>query len=183
MGTKRDDELRKLFGYEDGRYDPREFIIPAKDYQGHSERGWFHMAPPVDRALEVVLREHQFPFRTKGDVIRWCVVQGLKILEGLEPEPGFIGRAETVIHLCRMAEYNQTFSTMIEYLQKVVNEAISNKMHGEARRLLAEAKAQALLVPEDEWRNRFLTELNTRFSHVMNEPGKRVKLAAAGGEK
>ena len=70
-----------------------KFIIPAKDHQGHTERGWFHMPPPVDRALEVVLREHHFPFRTKGDVIRWCVVTGLKMLEKLMLLVNELGKA------------------------------------------------------------------------------------------
>ena len=182
MPKTKDDDLRRAFGYDNGHYDPREFIIPAKDHQGHTERGWFHMPPPVDRALEVVLREHHFPFRTKGDVIRWCVVTGLKMLEKLEPDPGFIGRAEVVIHMCRMEEYNQTYQTMIEYLSKVVNDATTNKMTGEARRLLAEAKAEVMKIPEDEWRNRCLEDMKTRFGHLMSAPDRKAKLADGGGE-
>ncbi len=167
---------------KDERYDPRDFVIPARDHQGHSERGWFQMQPLVDRALDVVLREKKFPFRTKGDVIRWCVVRGLKVLERLEPEPGFIGRAEMVIHTCRLEEYNQTFANMFDYLQKVVNQSVANKMTGEARRLLAVAKAEVMKIPEDEWRNRCLEEMKERFGHLTGGAGAKAAKVSGEGE-
>ena len=171
------------------KYDSADFVIPARDHQGHSERGWFQMQPMVDRALDVVLRSKKFPFRTKGDVIRWCVVRGLKVLERLEPEPGFIGKAEIIIEACRVEEYNQTFGTMFEYVQRVVNQSVANKMTGEARRLLATAKAEVMKIPEDEWRNRCLEELKERFGHLMTGEGEakdgkgKVKLSTEGGEE
>lgn len=176
------EEALQLLKNGEGRYRPEDFVIPARDHQGDTERGWFHMQPAVHRAMDLVLKEHAFPFRTEGDLIRWCLVRGLKVLEAMEPQPGFIGKAELVIQMCRLEEYNQTFNTQFEYLQRVVDQAVAIKMFGEARRLLALALVEMKKIPEDEWRNRCVNEMKERFGHLMNGHGTKGANIVGGEE-
>ncbi|KKK67032.1 hypothetical protein LCGC14_2958100, partial [marine sediment metagenome] len=43
------------------KYDPRDFVYPASDHHGHSERIWFRVQPLLDRQLEIVANNKVLP--------------------------------------------------------------------------------------------------------------------------
>lgn len=164
--------MPKTKGHSGATYDPAEFVIPAGDHQGHSERVWCRVQPLHERQVDIVLRSKQFPFRTKGDVVRWCVVRGLKMLEALEPNAikGFMQQADTIQEMLRDEMYMQEFMGMFDTLQKVVNQHIGMGSQGEAARLVAQTKFHLDQIEgEPNWKRKALDKLASQFGHLLNQ--------------
>lgn len=166
--------MPKTKGESGAQYDPVDFVIPAQDHQGHSERLYCRVQPLHDRQVDKVVASKQFPFRTKGDVMRWCVVRGLKLLETLEPiaVKGFMQQADAIQEMLRDEIYMQEFMQMFESLQKVVGQHVAMGAQGEATRLVAQTKFKLEQIEgEPHWRKRALEELNRRFGHMLQQRG------------
>lgn len=162
--------MPKTTGDSGAKYDPADFLIPGQDHQGHSERLWCRVQPLHDRQCDVILRSKNWPFRTKGDVMRWCLVRGLKLLEAMEPNVrGFMQQAEAVADMLRDEIYMQEYMGMFETLQKVISQHMAMGAQGEAVRLVAQVKFKLEQIEgEPHWRAKCLETLRDRFGHLLN---------------
>jgi len=164
----------------DSRYNPADFVIPASDHQGHSERIYCRIQPQHARALSKILGTKNFPFRTIGDIQRWCVIRGMKVLNRLEPMPGFMGMADAINEVLRqemyMQEFNQMFTTMSQVIQGHINAGAT----GEARRLLTTVLKHIRNIQEDYWKKKAEEEVRTRFGHLLESQGRTVNLRVVG---
>lgn len=154
------------------KYDPAEFIIPGQDAQGHSERIYCRVQPSVAMHIGRTVSDHKFPFRTNGDLIRWSVWTGLKLLDMLEPTPNtFLVRSEAVHALLREEIYQQEYMATLDSIQKVVQQYLSMGAKGEAARTVAKVKAQWEKIEEKYWREKCLSELKSRFGYLLETGG------------
>lgn len=160
------------------RYDPADFIIPAQDHNGHSERVFCRVQPALDREVDSIVQSRQWPFKTKGDMVRWCVWQGAKSLERMEPVPNsFMAVCDNIITTCRDRDHWLAFQTSLDVLQKSVEMHMNSGSEGEAMKLLAECRAKAMLIEEPVWREKYINDMNKRFGHIYERTkGKGVKL-------
>jgi hypothetical protein len=165
------------------KYDPGKYLIPGQDSQGHHERIYCRVQPGIVRQIEVLLRTKKFPFRTNGDVMRWCVWAGLKVLDRMEPTPNtFLSRCEAVQEILRNELYQLEYMTALGNLEKAVAMYVSMGAAGEARRCVAKVQAQFKIIEEEYWRNKMLKELTGRFGHLMASGGKAGLQDGAGGD-
>jgi hypothetical protein len=171
------------FALDEGvrKYDPAGFIIPGQDTQGHSERVYCRVQPSVMRQLEMVLKGKKFPFRTVGDIYRWCIWRGLRTLDKMEPAGNtYLARAEAVTLILRQEMYMQEYMHMFGQLEKTTAAHISMGAIGEARRTVAQVKAEFIKIEEPYWRKKCLDELTSRFGHLM-KGNQAVGLTGGGG--
>lgn len=151
------------------KYNPADFIVPGNDHQGHSERVWCRVQPLVERQVDVVLRSKKFPFRTKGDIIRWSVVHGLKVLERLEPQDNsFMSRIVVIDEIVRQEMYYYDFFQSFQNQEQLVGKHMANGAIGEARRLIALIKDQVLKMNDSPyWQSKCLNELQNKFGNIL----------------
>lgn len=163
--------MPKTVGESGAHYDPSDFCIPAQDHQGHSERLWCRVQPLHDRQVDVILRSKNWPFRTKGDVIRWALVRGLKVLETMEPNvKGFMQQADAINDMLRDEQYMQEFMGIFEKMSKVVNQHIAMGAPGEATRLVAQIRHKLdQMEGEPHWKKKCMEQLKERFGHLLNQ--------------
>lgn len=161
-------------GYEaelDGGYNPADFIIPASDHQGHSERVFCRLQPQHDRAMSVVMKSGNFPFRTSGDLMRWAIVRGLKVLNRLEPMPGFLGAADAITEILRQEVYQQELTHMFAKMESVMAAHIAAGAGGEARKLLTTILAKVRVIDEPYWKEKCEADVMRRFGHLLEGKG------------
>ena len=164
----------------DSKYNPADFIIAASDHQGHSERIYCRVQPQHARALSKVLGSKKFPFRTIGDIQRWCVIRGLKVLNRLEPAPGFMGMADAINEVLRQEMYMQEFNQMFSVMATVIQNHLNAGATGEARRLLSTVLKHIRNIQEDYWKHKAEDEVRSRFGHLLEAGGKTVSLRVMG---
>ena len=181
-----EDDPRSSGGFDpevDSGYISFDFIIPGSDHQGHSERIYCRVQPQHARALSKILSGHKFPFRTTGDVMRWCVVSGLKVLDRMDPMPGFVGMADMINEVLRQQLYMQEFQSMFGTMTTVIQQHVSSGAEGEARKLLTIVLGHIRKM-EDEpyWKKKCEDEVRARFSNLLEGGGKKTSLRVVGGE-
>lgn len=149
--------------------DERQYLIPASDARGHSERVYCRVQPAVLRLLEEVVGSHKYPFRTRGDALRYCVVNGLKKLAARkEGIPSVIAQAEVVLDILRDDEFQHQFALVFDRLREVVERYQSAGAHGEARRVVSQARANFDAMPEGYWKARYLRELIEKYGLLLD---------------
>lgn len=165
----------------DGGYNPADFVIPGSDHQGHSERIYCRVQPQHARAMNVIFKSKKFPFRTEGDLFRWGFVRALKVLDRLDPMPGFLGMADAITEIMRQEQYQQEFVSMFAMMEKVMNSHIASGANKEARKLLTTILRQVRATEgEDHWKMKCEEEVVRRFGHLMEGKENRGRAALAG---
>lgn len=149
------------------KYDPADFIIQASDAKGHSERVWCRMQPGHDRQLDVILRSRKFPFRTKGDIIRWAVVRGLRILEQMEEVPSIMKQVDMMMDVLADEQIHHEHMVVFEKTRERVAAYIGSNSIGQARRLVSILKMRADGIPDDYWRGLYLERLEKEFGYLL----------------
>lgn len=128
-----------------------------------------------DRQVDVILRSKNWPFRTKGDVLRWCVVRGLRVLEAMEPtitSKGFMQQADAIQDMLRDELYMQEYMSMFEKLQEVCSKHVAMNCQSEAVRLIAQVKHKIDSIEgEPNWKRKCQVALQERFGYLMNQRG------------
>ena len=152
---------------EDGKYDPGDFIIPASDAKGHSERVWCRLQPGHDRQLDVILRSRKFPFRTKGDIIRWATVRGLRILEQMEEVPSVMKQVDMIMDVLNDEQLHQDCLNVFDKTRERVASYIAAGSSGQARRLVATLKMHTSKMPDDYWRGVYMDRLEKEFGYLL----------------
>lgn len=164
----------KILVFENRKYQGEEFIIPATDTHGHSERIFFRIQPGLMRDLKVVVASNKFPFRTIGDVGRLATKMMVELLQSLEPIPSVNGQVNAIIRIVRDEEMHQEFVGTFEQVGRSINRYISAGEHGQARRMLVAIRDEIRGMPKGYWRKKYWTELNAKFGHLMKGGGAKL---------
>lgn len=163
------------------KYDPKDWIVPGQDHNGNSVREWFRCQPTMDREIEVILTARKFPFRVKGDLLRWAVWEGIKKLNRMEDIPtSMFNVAEIMIKTSREAEMWHKFRTSIEVTKKAVQDYVDTGNEEEALKLLSAIKAEVIKIEEDVWRRNYLEALEKEFGHIWERNKKRAAKLGLG---
>ena len=154
------------------KVDPLEFVIPASDNQGHSNRFWFRGNPQMAREVELMVTGTDFPYRTKGDLLRHAVHRHLKWLREQSRVTSVSQQVDLMINLMRDEELHADFLTVFEMLSTRISQHVSNGSEGEAIRLVRMAQDHIGGMPDSYWKDRYLRELEVKFGHLVKSSRK-----------
>jgi hypothetical protein len=165
------------------RYE-RDYIIPAQDVKGHSIRLYCRAAPTVARLIGEIIGSKKYPFRTQGDLIRWCIVHGAKRLAaGQQIAPGVLMHIDAANAVLAEEEYQLAFREFFNRLRAVVDQFLEQHAKGEARRVVSFARGHISQMPEGYWRERYLKELLDRYGELLDAEGQGANMLGDEGEQ
>lgn len=151
-----------------GRYSPDSFIIPGQDNNGNSIRLFCRIMPLLSRSLDIIHGSGKFPFKSKGDVMRWCVKRGVEVLEEMEPMPGSVtAQVDAMIYALQGEQAAHQFLTLFNVMGATVGEHIQAQALGEARRVISDMIRMIKAIDNEYWRGRYLEELDKRFGYLL----------------
>lgn len=146
------------------QYDPSHYIVPGQDHHGHSVRVWCRVQPSVDHEIDAIVSSKNWPFRVKGDFVRWAIWEGIKRLEKMKPVPGsMIVVAETIMETCKSSEMWLKFRSSIDAAEHTVKSFMEANNEQEALKLLSQIRSEVLKLEEAPWREQYLQEFDKRF--------------------
>lgn len=152
-----------------GKYPPEAFLIPGQDQNGNSVRQWCRVVPLLDRAMDVLFASRKFPFKSKGDLMRWCIKRGVEELDMMEPVTGSVlVQVEAMMSVLRDEELNHSFLTLFNTMTATIGMHIQAQAIGEARRVVTLMRNQIGKMEDGYWRKRYLTELDNKFGHLIS---------------
>lgn len=156
--------------------------MPGADNRGRSDSITFRALPGYARLMEEILTERKFPFRTNGDLLRWCFAFGLDHLVNVEPPAfGLVGYVNAQKRKLRDEMYQFEQLQDVELLEEVIRYHLklgtdSNKIH--ALGLVVAAITDAGKIKDAVWRKNLVAELQKKFEHVLrmkDDIGKMIK--------
>jgi hypothetical protein len=172
------------------KYDPADFIIPAQDSKGHSERIYASIQPGHSRQLDILLQSRRFPFRTRGDIIRWGVKEAIAKLEQMEDVPSVSAQVDVITNLMREEQFHAEYEATFDQMGGVIARHMANQAYGEVRRVIAQVRAAIDKMPDGYWKDRYMDTLDTRFERQLEaaevmtgpprQPRHRQKVAGRG---
>jgi hypothetical protein len=143
-------------------------ISPPSDGKGASERIWVRVPPQLFRQLRVVVGSKKFPFRTVGDFVRVaCYRLAKELLAKEDGIPDYTQQIDSIRELVWNEEMNADFLGMFDQLNRIVMNFQQQQSIGQARKLIAQTRARIILMPEGFWKDRYLSELDTKFGHLL----------------
>ena len=167
------DKLRRFASYQGGKYDPDNFQIPATDGKGHSARAQCYCSPDIDRTVDEIMASKKFPFRTKGDLFRWALVEGVRKLVQLEPDidRSYLQQAEAIMDTLRDVERKQAFEVGIRMAAARVGSLLNEGATGEARRVVSEILHKVRQMPKSYWRLKWEKQIVESWGHLLQGTG------------
>jgi hypothetical protein len=162
------------------QYDPSHYLVPGTDHKGHSTRVFCKVRPDVDHEIDAIVGSHYWPFRVKGDFIRWAIWEGVKQITKHKPVPGsMIVVSEMIMETCRSAEIWLKFKTSIDMAEQTVKAFVDSGNEQEAIKLLTKLRGEVVKLEEAQWRDQYLDEFDKRFGNLWERANKRaVSLAS-----
>jgi hypothetical protein len=149
----------------------RDYILPAQDSKGHHARLYCRTIPATARMVSDVHASRKYPFRTVGDLVRWCVDFGVRRLAAGKGINTVTAHADTLIAMYQDEEFQLQFLEVFTYGQKIVNTYLEAGAAGEARRVVALTRAQIEAMPDGYWKDRYREELLKRYRSLLDAPG------------
>jgi hypothetical protein len=148
-------------------HDPADFLVAPCDTRGVSYRLTFRVAPDMEKALDQIVASNRFPFSTRGDILRWCLREGVRSLDQMEPVTSVTKRVDLLSTILGEENSHAEFMHIFDQLGESVDRYLADQAADQAIRVVAIAKHQFEMMPEGHWRDRYLRELKKRFGHLM----------------
>ena len=150
------------------KYDPSEFIIPGSDQNGRRVRIALPVPPALNRSIEDVRKSGKFPFETRDDIVLWCLYDGLRKLQSMEPCVSVTPLLEIAVMLARMdfdlKRFQEFFAKLDGAILRLCNSGYQTQT---ARRMVKAIEELVLCMPSSRDRNWFLQELRRRWGHLL----------------
>lgn len=161
--------MLKLVKDDESRPDPAEFRIPASDTKGHSARQWFRCIPAMARQIEQVIQARQFPYRTKGDILRHALHRHMKWLNELDPFPTVSGQVDAMLELMRDEEMNKDFTLVFSKLEDRIKCYLNEGEEQESARLVLTIQSYIRDMPDGFWKEKYKKKIETQYGRLIGK--------------
>jgi hypothetical protein len=161
------------FAVMHGKYDVEQFQIPATDARGHTTRAQCYIQPGHDRQIDEILGNRRFPFRTKGDLIRWCIVRGLERLLAMESDipDSYMSQVDAMLDVLRDTEFQQSFDSTIQIMTTRITSLLGEGAQNEARRVVSQMLHKVGQMKEGYWRDKWDAKVRGTWGYLLDGPG------------
>ena len=143
--------------------DLSDFIIPAFNTNSQTSSLVTDFHPGQVRLLDYLVNRDGFPFRQRDDVIRWCVAWGVHTLLGPLPSVHFL--MEVKMNILQ----DDRFELQKDCLGNSVKKYLTAGDKESARRLVALSFEDYCRIPNEYWRMRWLSTLNTPIEMLRQQ--------------
>lgn len=150
------------------KWDRDHFVIPSQDTHGHSELVQVRVQPGWLRAFAALSSSGKFPFRDKGDIVRWCCWIGMHVLHHLEPEVETIEySAELMVQIVRnrdrIIEMQKLFDATADRITYFQRKGFFRDTYS----LLFELRSAIRQLPEGDAKDHYTHHFEHRFGSLL----------------
>src|SRR5690606_21898781 len=96
----------------------RDYLVPAQDHNGHHMRLYCRCAPVLGKMVADIHASRKYPFRTLGDVVRYCVATGARRLLAGAGVPSVLAQADAMTLTLIEEEFQIQFLDFFGHLRK-----------------------------------------------------------------
>jgi len=155
----------------DSPYNERDFIVPAADQRGHSERIWARVSPGLRRQMSVIFESRVFPYPTEADMVRHAITRHLAWLEQQVPVPSVMAQVRLIDSILVEEQFHQDFILIMDRIEQQVARHVAGGRMLQAQRLLRDILDKIEAMPPGEWQSRYREAAQEKFKHLLKETG------------
>jgi hypothetical protein len=150
-------------------YTERRLVVPASDAKGRSERIWVRLQPSLIRACQMLVASKMYPWKTPGDFQRFAIYDTMRRLMRDAPPKvnSILLQLEAMKDILQHEEMQAEFVGVFERATRVIEVYRNAGANDEARRVIAELRAQINGMPDGYWKTRHRRDLGARFKDLM----------------
>jgi hypothetical protein len=152
----------------EGREQEQQYVIPATNTRGNSVRAQCRCSPELMRQLVDLVASRKFPFRTVGDLIRYCIAVQAKRLLGQAGLKSTIAQADMMAALNRDETYHEQFDDIFRVMRTHAERYIDRGQVGQCRRFLWDQWALIKDMPTGYWRARYEETFLKRYGGILD---------------
>lgn len=149
----------------------RDYVIPAQDTHGTSVRLYCRAMPTIGRLVADVHASKKYPFRTQGDLIRWCIVTGVKTLVKGAGIQSVMAQSDAMIAALQDEEFQLQFKEFFVLLKRIVDQFMEQGAPGEARRCVTRARSNIEAMKDGYWKTKYATDLEGKYRQLLEAEG------------
>lgn len=163
------------------KLDTEEFIVPGYDPTGRTVRIYLQTPPALNQALDEIMKSGKFPFKSKDDAFRWCVLRGIKVLRSMGAYISILPILEMTVLLGSTQLKLKMFEEFFDKLDGAILELLTSGFQEQRARKLVKAIEELILcMPSSSDRGLYLGELRRRWGHLLTVP---VEEITNGGKR
>lgn len=151
----------------EGRLNPDQFRVAARDTQGNFERMQFRGTPGLAYQADLMLNSKKFPYRTKGDIYRHALVKHLEWLHSLKEVPSIMAQVDIINAVMLDEEIAADFQVVFEKIGERMSHYMGTGAMGEARRVYLKIEKLIEDMPSGYWQKKYTKELHDRWGHIL----------------
>lgn len=155
----------------DQKYTGDEWVQPASDNRGHSERIGFRIPPQVVSELELVLEHFRriSGYRAVNDIVRHALMRHLAFLHAIEPtmKPTYLGALQAMQLVLAEDRQRSETEAIFRELERRIDDHMQRGDRGETVRLIYETKRRLDNTPNTPWKRRWLDRYKVRYAHYL----------------
>jgi len=152
--------------------DPSEFRVPASDTKGHSARQWFRCIPMMSRQVDQIIQTKNFPYRTKGDLLRHALHKHMQWLQTLNPMDTVSGQVDAILEIMRDEEMSNDFTLVFEKMKERVSQHLASGSQKEAMRLIITINGYINSMPSGFWKDRYRKQMKSNYGEMLEDTTK-----------
>lgn len=160
----------------------RDYIIPAKDTKGVSARAQCRVQPEVMRMIADIHQSRKYPFRVQGDLIRYCLVSGLRKLAAGAGIPSVMAQMDIITEHLRDEEYHLQFEENFRAMKRNIDKYMERGAPEKARELLTRIRGFIANMPSDYWKNQYELDIVRKYGNLLDGEGQAASTAALFGD-
>lgn len=147
----------------------RDYIVPAADSSHISIRVQCRVQPVIVRLVSDLLARKAYPFRTQGDLLRFCIDRMVRKLARGAGVGEVWALAESNRQFFADEEYQLQFAENFAVMKRVIDWYLERGAPQKARELVVSARARFEQMAEGNyWRTTYLTELDKRYGQLLD---------------
>ena len=151
-------------------YDVNKLYTQSADPKGHSDVLHVRIKPWISSKIAELIASRQLDYKTIQEFVRDALVHRLHYWH---EQKALKDVASILCHIYTMQDYLEEEQRRAEHEQiindmtAVINNHLASGGRDEAKRIVRDMRDNALGIPNEYWRNRYLKIIEERFGHLL----------------
>jgi len=118
------------------------------------------------RLVEQTIQSKQYPYRTRGDLLRHALHRHMQWLGEMGDLP-MLGQVNSMVDILRDEEFNDDFSRIFSKLDERIKCHVERGDRSEATRLILLMTNHIKQMPDGFWRNKYQREIQAKYGEFL----------------
>lgn len=151
-----------------GKYTNEPRLHPASDDNGHNAKFQVRINPDWIHQMDVIVKSPEFPYVSRGEVVRDAIYRHFIWLESFEiPNDSILQKIQSMVDILEEAKIQQGFEKVMAGLEDRVAYFGRKGARTEAVKYVLRVLGYVDDMPDGHWKEQFTKDIKERYSALL----------------